>query len=283
MIASPSTIANVPAEQIWQALAAPLPPESIAWRQDGKPGFRDGKHFARFVCYVEAGTVRERLDAVVPGNWDLALEVLPTVATFDGEDRDQGVSFKARLTILGVVREDVGTGKDYKSAATDAFKRAAVRFGIGHELYAMEQNWVQVDGDSKFAKPLEDPAAAYARRYGNGASTPAAAPARQAARVAPEAPEKGGQDGDVINDGTGDPRTTDEPSCPKCSGRMWNNIATKRNHRAPDFKCRDRSCDGVIWPEKEGKQKPSGTKKNERVGLSMDSPVLATGTDEIPF
>lgn len=39
----------------------------------------------------------------------------------------------------------MGTGRDYKTAATDAFKRAAVRFGIGHELYAFEQNWVQVD------------------------------------------------------------------------------------------------------------------------------------------
>jgi phage host-nuclease inhibitor protein Gam len=65
-----------------------------------------------------------------------------------------------------VIREDVGTGKDYKQAATDAFKRAAVRFGIGHELYAYEQNWVQMDGDGKYAKPVEDPAVAYARRYG---------------------------------------------------------------------------------------------------------------------
>jgi hypothetical protein len=63
-----------------------------------------------------------------------------------------------------VIREDVGTGKDYKQAATDAFKRAAVRFGIAHELYAYEQNWVQMDGDGKYAKPIEDPAATYARR-----------------------------------------------------------------------------------------------------------------------
>jgi hypothetical protein len=65
-----------------------------------------------------------------------------------------------------VIREDVGTGKDYKQAATDAFKRAAVRFGIAHELYAYEQNWVQMDGDGKYAKPVEDPGVAYARRYG---------------------------------------------------------------------------------------------------------------------
>ena len=72
-------------------------------------------------------------------------------------------SFKARLQILGVIREDVGTGRDYKQAATDAFKRAAVRFGIAHELYAYEQNWVQIDGDGNTPRPLEDPADAYAR------------------------------------------------------------------------------------------------------------------------
>ena len=38
------------------------------------------------------------------------------------------------------------------------------------------------------------------------------------------------------------------PSCPKCGGRMWDNRQSKRNPRAPDFKCRDRSCDGVLWP-----------------------------------
>ena len=41
---------------------------------------------------------------------------------------------------------------------------------------------------------------------------------------------------------------TGAPTCPKCSGRMWDNRATKRNPKAPDFKCRDRACDGVLWP-----------------------------------
>ena len=41
---------------------------------------------------------------------------------------------------------------------------------------------------------------------------------------------------------------TGAPACPKCGGRMWDTRATKRNPNAPDFKCRDRSCDGVLWP-----------------------------------
>src|SRR6476659_7844652 len=160
---------------IWSALSAPLPPGVISWRQDGRPVSRDGRHIARFVAYIEANTVRERLDSVVPGEWDLTLELLPPVAGLDDDANQGACSFKARLQILGVIREDVGTGKDYKQAATDAFKRAAVRFGIAHELYSYEQNWVPMDGDGRNAKPLEDPGALYARRFGpaNGASLPA--------------------------------------------------------------------------------------------------------------
>ena len=220
---------------IWGALAAPLPQGAIAWRQDGRTISRDGRFLARFVAYIEANTVRERLDGVVPGEWDLTLELLPAVALVD-EDANQGAcTFKARLQILGVIREDVGTGKDYKQAATDAFKRAAVRFGIAHELYAYEQNWVAMDGDGKYARPLEDPALAYARR---------------------------GEP--VLDDDAPEPRKTYGPlalaeaSCPKCGGRMWDNRLTKRNPRAPDYKCRDRSCDGVLWPEGADREVASG-------------------------
>src|SRR5215212_9973124 len=166
---------------IWSKLAASLPAGVISWRQDGKSIARDGKHFARFVAYIEANTVRERLDSVVPGEWDLTLELLPTGS---GDDATEAaVSFKARLQVLGVIREDVGTGRDYKSAATDAFKRAAVRFGIAHELYAYEQNWVEVDGDGKYAKPLEDPQTAYSRRYGGPGNG-----SKATAQVLPAAP-----------------------------------------------------------------------------------------------
>ena len=44
------------------------------------------------------------------------------------------------------------------------------------------------------------------------------------------------------------PSGPENPSCPKCGGRMWDNRQSKRNPKAPDFKCRNRSCDGVLWP-----------------------------------
>jgi hypothetical protein len=267
---------------IWSKLAAPLPSGVISWRQDGRAIQRDGKFFARFVAYIEANTVRERLDTVVPGEWDLTLDLLPSVAGSgqSGDGDEAQVSFKARLQILGVIREDVGTGRDYKSAATDAFKRAAVRFGIAHELYAFEQNWVQVEGDGKHAKPVEDPAAAYARRQGRAGRS-------EAPRVETEVPQT------VVTDSvaaTG-PRASDEPSCPKCGGRMWDNRATKRNPRAPDYKCRDRSCDGVIWPARSGAAASgtaaTATRSNGAEPLVPELEEVSTDhqgqVDEVPF
>ena len=43
------------------------------------------------------------------------------------------------------------------------------------------------------------------------------------------------------------------PVCPKCHGPMWDNREGKRNPKAPDFKCKDRGCDGVIWPPRDGR------------------------------
>jgi len=250
MIAA-NDIYKAPAD-VWARLAAPLAGETISWRQDGKPVNRDGKFIARFVAYVEANTVRERLDTVVPGEWDLTLTPLPQVMN---EPAGEGTcSFKARLQVLGVVREDVGTGRDYKQAATDAFKRAAVRFGIAHELYSYGQNWVELDGDGRYAKPLEDPAVVYARRE-----------KRESSDVKPE----------LV-------RALDEESCPKCGGRMWDNRLTKRNPRAPDFKCRDRSCDGVIWPAKNSADKKESTDAEPAWAPLPGAPLIPDNA-ELPF
>lgn len=269
-------IYKAPAD-VWARLAAPLPPTSIEWRQDGKPITRDGKFFARFVAYVEAGTVRQRLDSVVPGEWDLTMTPLPSLVAHEGSDTL--CAFKGRLQILGVVREDVGQGSDYKSAVTDSFKRAAVRFGIGHELYDMPLLWVELDGDGKYAKPLEDPASIYARKQG----TPKPAPPRTVPG-ADENPTPAGGNGTAQPASARPASALAEEQCPKCGGRMFDNRLTKRNPKAPDFKCRDRSCDGVIWPEKKDEKK---AQTESGPGLDHDWPPLHHGPlvpdTELPF
>jgi hypothetical protein len=249
---------------VWAKLSAPLPAGVISWRQDGKVTARDAKYFARFVAYIEANTVRERLDTVVPGEWDLTLELLP-VNTGDDSDGAQ-YSFKARLQILGVIREDIGSGRDYKQASTDAFKRAAVRFGIGNELYAYEQNWVEMDGDGKYARPVEDPQAAYTRRYGKVSSVGSV--------------PNSAQDG-IENPPTSMLTDMDLVSCPKCGGRMWDNRLTKRNPKAPDYKCQNRSCDGVIWPPKP--VTPASVEAKDDKKMASSSALVGTTEDELPF
>src|SRR5688500_20025131 len=88
-----------PTLDIWRRLAAPVDPQAIAWRQDGRPIARDGKFFARFVAYIEANTVRERLDAVVPGEWNLTLELLRTATGGDESGDAAPYAFKALLQI----------------------------------------------------------------------------------------------------------------------------------------------------------------------------------------
>jgi hypothetical protein len=264
---------SVAPHEVWAKISAPLPTTAIAWRADGKPTARDGKYIARFVAYIEANTVRDRLDSVVPGEWDLTLELLPslTVVGGDGEASDTPYSFKATLDILGVKREDVGHGKDYKQASTDAFKRVAVRFGIGHELYAYEQNWVELDGDGKYAKPVMDPNVAYQRRYGSGAEQQKGASSdNPAPGVA-----AGGAPAALLTD-------LEIVSCPKCGGRCWDNRLTKRNPKAPDYKCQNRSCDGVIWPPKESKTPTSNAVVNQESADSYPG-VLHETADDLPF
>jgi hypothetical protein len=59
---------------------------------------------------------------------------------------------------------------------------------------------------------------------------------------------------------------------------MWDNRLTKRNPKAPDYKCRDRSCDGVIWPPKGEK-----AEKAEKVETPKVAEGIEVQTEEIPF
>ena len=66
---------------------------------------------------------------------------------------------------------------------------------------------------------------------------------------------------------------------------MWDNRHSKRTPKAPDFKCRDRSCDGEVWPPRDGKpgRAPVApvTVPAEPEELTLDSGPL--GDDDIPF
>lgn len=64
--------------------------------------------------------------------------------------------------------------------------------------------------------------------------------------------------------------------CPECGGQMWDNREKKTNPKAPDFKCRDKGCSGVIWKYKA----PPSPNPIPGGFLEQDSQLPP---DEIPF
>ena len=67
------------------------------------------------------------------------------------------------------------------------------------------------------------------------------------------------------------------PACPKCWGDMWDNRVGKRNPKAPDFKCKDRECDGVIWPPRDAKVAATPAT------LGAEQPAAADGMPSCPI
>lgn len=51
---------------------------------------------------------------------------------------------------------------------------------------------------------------------------------------------------------------SDSQKCPICEGEMWDNRPKKKSGEfkksAPDFKCKDKDCDGAVWPPRGGRK-----------------------------
>ena len=59
--------------------------------------------------------------------------------------------------------------------------------------------------------------------------------------------------------------------CPKCGSDCWNNTTTKRSPKQPDYKCKDKNCDGAVWLKKNsaapaGTGKPTGSYQKKDYG-----------------
>jgi len=127
-------------DDLLNQLSKPFPANQIHWRvgsttKDNKRGMA--------LAYLDARDVMDRLDAVVGNNWsDSYQEVAGRVV--------------CSITINGVTRSD-GAGDTQveaeKGGLSDAFKRAAVKFGIGRYLYRLDSEWVALDSKRKIVKP----------------------------------------------------------------------------------------------------------------------------------
>ncbi len=134
------------ADEIAAALACPFAPGEVKFRAGATN--RDGTK-ALALAYVTARVVQDRLDEVMGiDGWQ---------ATFR-EGAGGSVVCVLALKIGGewIAKEDVGgeseqpdEGDRRKAAFSDAFKRAAVQWGVGRFLYSLPQSWVAFDKQRK--------------------------------------------------------------------------------------------------------------------------------------
>lgn len=137
-------------DQLFERLAAPFAPEQVSWRvgvsnkkkRQRETGDNNAKATkGQVLAYIDARDVMDRLDEVCgPENW---------------QDRYPHVDKKTVCEIdiwvegRGWVTKADGAGDSdieaEKGALSDAFKRAAVRWGIGRYLYHLPTPWVDLD------------------------------------------------------------------------------------------------------------------------------------------
>jgi hypothetical protein len=114
-----------------------------------RAGRRDQNGQMHMVEYVEWHTVADILDEHAP-NWSHTVKDIRSIGDI--------ITVTVAITIDGVTREGVGTGKTasetgIKKAEHDALKRAAVKFGIARELYKKE--FEAADHEETTAAPVE--------------------------------------------------------------------------------------------------------------------------------
>ena len=119
-------------------LKAPFPADQISWRP-GKVCKDNKKGLA--LAYIDARDVMDRLDEVV-GEWQDSYEEIAG-------------RLVCKITINGITRTD-GAGdtaiEGEKGGLSDAFKRAAVKWGIGRYLYRLPAQWVELDQYKQFKR-----------------------------------------------------------------------------------------------------------------------------------
>jgi hypothetical protein len=129
----------------FRALAAPFPPEEVSWRL-GSTSREKMRGMA--LAYLDARAVMDRLDAVCgPDGWQCKYSHAngKTVCDIGIRCGDEWL-YKAD----GAGDSDI---EAEKGALSDAFKRAAVRGGVGRYLYTLESPWVEVEAFGNPQKP----------------------------------------------------------------------------------------------------------------------------------
>lgn len=154
------------AQEIFRQLSAPFPTALVAWRV-GPTNDRWRKEGDQLrgqpLCYVDARAVADRLDGVVGmDHWQNHY----TPGTGTGIVCNLGI----KINDEWIWKADGAGATDMeaeKGALSDAFKRAAVRFGIGRYLYNLEAPWITLEQRGKSAVIPETAQEALRKLYNN--------------------------------------------------------------------------------------------------------------------
>lgn len=126
-------------EQATPLLRRPFTPDAVLWKVQAS--FRNFSA-ALIVPYIDARLAADRLDVVCGSNWQ------------EGDPERDLPAFKevqggllCNLVVFGIPRSDVGSGYpgNTKGLYSDAFKRAAVKWGVGRPLYAFPKTTLEVN------------------------------------------------------------------------------------------------------------------------------------------
>jgi hypothetical protein len=129
----------------FNALSAPFPPERIEWRVGAT---KDDKSKGMALAYIDARDVMDRLDKVCgPANWQCRYShaMQKTIC-------DIGIRIDDEWVWKADGSGDSDTEAE-KGAMSGAFKRAAVRWGIGRYLYDIKSPWVALKAVGNPNKP----------------------------------------------------------------------------------------------------------------------------------
>lgn len=127
------------ANDILSALKAPFPASDIEWRVQRAMKTKHGDR-AMVLAYITARAVMERLDEVFGlDGWTDEYQRWGTngvLCTIKCKIGDQWISKTDGADDTNI--------EPTKGGISDAFKRAAVKWGIGRYLYNLDSNWVEI-------------------------------------------------------------------------------------------------------------------------------------------
>jgi hypothetical protein len=135
---------------IREQLAAPFPPESISWRVGTTT---KDKSRGLALAYLTARDVMDRLDDVFGiDGWsdEYKFEGMRIVCTIRAAATEPSGWRDGWVSKTDAAGETNIEGE--KGGVSDAFKRAAVKWGIGRYLYHLDSPWVELDDYKRIKK-----------------------------------------------------------------------------------------------------------------------------------